>query len=129
MRQYTSRNGNTYLVGFMGKTKLVLLQDRDAECTGAEVARWTLHVEEAPPAEERSPAAQRLPTQVTSGQLALPAPADHSPPTAIPPTRPQAERPARDRAPARARPRSRCADHRRQSLTMCRLYKGYTREL
>ena len=58
MRQYTSRSGNTYLVGYMDKTKLVLLQDRDAELTGAEVARWTLHVEEAPPAEERRPSAE-----------------------------------------------------------------------
>ena len=92
LRQYTSRNGNTYFTGFMGKTKLVLLQDRDAECTGAEVARWTLHVEEAPPAEERSPAAQRLPTEVTSGQLALPAPAVHSPAPPRPPGRKPSDR-------------------------------------
>ena len=38
---YGSLNGNTYFVGFLGKTKLVLLQDMNAECAGTEVARWT----------------------------------------------------------------------------------------
>ena len=76
MRQYTSRSGNTYFVGYMGKTKLVMLKDTDAECTGAEVARWTLHVEEAPPAEERRPSAE-LPANAP--QLALPAAVDSPP--------------------------------------------------
>src|SRR5215217_371976 len=48
MREYVGRNGNNHFSGYMGRTKLVLLQDRDAECTGAEVACWTFHVEEAP---------------------------------------------------------------------------------
>jgi hypothetical protein len=52
----------------------VLLQDRDAACTGAEVARWTLHVEEAPPAEERRPTPDNFSPARNSEQLALPAP-------------------------------------------------------
>src|SRR5215213_11385220 len=76
MREYVSRSGNRYLTGYMGKTKLVLLQDHNAEITGAEVARWTLHVEEAPPPDERRPTTD---TPARGPQLALPAPADHSP--------------------------------------------------
>ncbi len=76
MREYVSRSGNRYLTGYMGKTKLVLLQDRDAEITGAEVARWTLHIEEAPPTEERRPSAD--PPSRTP-RLALPAPMDDPP--------------------------------------------------
>jgi hypothetical protein len=56
LREYVSRSSSAYFVGYMGKAKLVLLQDRDAACTGNEVARWNLIVEQAPPREERRPA-------------------------------------------------------------------------
>jgi len=71
MREYGSLNGNTYFVGFLGKTKLVLLQDHNTEITGAEVARWTLHVEEAPLPDERRPTVN---TPARAPQLALPVP-------------------------------------------------------
>jgi hypothetical protein len=38
----SSRNGNTYFSDYKGRTKLVLLRDASAECTGAEVARWNV---------------------------------------------------------------------------------------
>jgi hypothetical protein len=56
LRQYTSRSGNTYLTGYAGAVRFVLLQDYDAPITGQETARWNLFVEQAPPREERRPA-------------------------------------------------------------------------
>src|SRR4051812_14399873 len=57
LREYVSQSGKTYFAGFMGKTRLVLLKDTRAECTGKEIGRWNLLIEEAPPSEERRPAA------------------------------------------------------------------------
>ena len=76
MREYVSRNGRPYFVGYMGRTKLVLLHDPDAEITGHEVRRWNLHIEEAPTPDERRVPADAL---SRSPQLALSAPADHAP--------------------------------------------------
>src|SRR3954451_2160483 len=54
LREYVSSKGSTYFAGFMGRTRLVLLKGTHAECTGKEVARWSLLIEQA---EERQPAA------------------------------------------------------------------------
>lgn len=59
LREYRSARGSTYFAGYMGRTRLVLLQDHDAPITGAEVGRWRLLVEEAPPREEAASAPAR----------------------------------------------------------------------
>ncbi len=35
LREYVSQNGHTYFAGYMGRAKLVLLKEREAECTGS----------------------------------------------------------------------------------------------
>lgn len=54
LREYRSeRTGNTYFAGYLGRTRVVMLRDDRAECTGKEVARWNVLLEEPEPREER----------------------------------------------------------------------------
>jgi len=49
LREYESRNGRRYFAGYLGKVKLLMFEDRSAELTGSELARWTLYAEQAEP--------------------------------------------------------------------------------
>ena len=54
LREYRSeRTGNTYFSGYLGKARVVMLRDERAECTGKEVARWNVLLEEPEPREDR----------------------------------------------------------------------------
>ncbi|MCJ2065892.1 hypothetical protein MKK63_24755 [Methylobacterium sp. J-088] len=54
LREYRSeRTGNTYFSGYLGKARVVMLRDDRAECTGKEVARWSVLLEEPEPREGR----------------------------------------------------------------------------
>ena len=54
LRGYRSeRTGNTYFSGYLGKARVVMLRDERAECTGKEVARWNILLEEPEPREDR----------------------------------------------------------------------------
>jgi hypothetical protein len=54
LREYRSeRTGNTYFSGYLGKARVVMLRDERAECTGKEVARWNVVLEEPEPREDR----------------------------------------------------------------------------
>lgn len=57
LREYVSeRSGKSYFSGYLGKTRVVILRDERAECTGKEVARWNMLLEEPEPrAEDRAP--------------------------------------------------------------------------
>src|SRR4051794_19885921 len=55
VREYVSANGKQYFTYYAGRAKYLLFRDDNAVCTGNEVARWALYVEEAP---ERSTAAK-----------------------------------------------------------------------
>lgn len=50
LREYVSEcTGNTYFSGYLGKARVVVLRDDRAECTGKEVARWSVLLEEPEP--------------------------------------------------------------------------------
>ncbi|GAB6842137.1 hypothetical protein HNR00_004019 [Methylorubrum rhodinum] len=51
LREYRSASGSTYFAGYLGKTRVVMLRDDRAECTGKEVARWNVLMEEPRPRE------------------------------------------------------------------------------
>jgi hypothetical protein len=54
LREYRSeRTGNTYFSGYLGKARVVMLRDERAQCTGKEVARWNVLLEEPEPREDR----------------------------------------------------------------------------
>lgn len=48
MREYVSSNGSTYFKGWLGDSVLVMTRDGKAQCSGNEVARWSIFVEEKP---------------------------------------------------------------------------------
>jgi len=58
MREYISASGKPYLTGYLGRTKLILFRDDNAEISGNEVAKWSLFIEEAP-ARDRDGAGQK----------------------------------------------------------------------
>jgi hypothetical protein len=59
LREYRSeRTGNTYFSGYLGKARVVMLRDDRAECTGKEVARWSILLEEPEPRDGRENRAQ-----------------------------------------------------------------------
>ena len=52
LREYVSgRSGKHYLSGFLGGARVLVLRDDQAECTGREVARWSVFLEQQPPRE------------------------------------------------------------------------------
>jgi len=53
LREYESRNGCRYFAGYLGRLKPLVFEDRNAELSGSEVARWTVFAVEAP---DRRPA-------------------------------------------------------------------------
>lgn len=54
LREYRSeRTGNVYFAGYLGKARVVMLRDDRAECTGKEVARWSILLEEPEPRDGR----------------------------------------------------------------------------
>ncbi len=54
LREYRSeRTGATYFAGYLGKARVVMLRDDRAECTGKEVARWNVLLEESEPRDGR----------------------------------------------------------------------------
>ncbi|MCJ2070587.1 hypothetical protein MKK75_17600 [Methylobacterium sp. J-030] len=57
LREYRSAAGSTYFAGYLGKARIVMLRDDRAECTGKEVARWTmlLQASQPRPGESASP--------------------------------------------------------------------------
>ena len=62
LREYVSeRSGKHYLSGFLGNARVLVLRDDQAECTGREVARWSVFLEQQPPREAREKALEPLP--------------------------------------------------------------------
>jgi hypothetical protein len=53
LREYESKGGRRYFAGYLGKLKLLMFEDRNAELIGSEVSRWTIFAEEVP---DRRPA-------------------------------------------------------------------------
>jgi hypothetical protein len=49
LREYRSAAGSTYFAGYLGKARIVMLRDDRAECTGKEVARWSVLIQAAQP--------------------------------------------------------------------------------
>lgn len=65
LREYRSQSGSTYFAGFLGKTRVVMLRDDRAQCTGKEVARWNLILEPAQPRSDQAAPAERKTTAKT----------------------------------------------------------------
>lgn len=61
LREYRSAVGSTYFAGYLGKARIVMLRDDRAECTGKEVARWSVLIQAAQP----RPSETSKPTQKT----------------------------------------------------------------
>jgi hypothetical protein len=59
LREYESANGNRYFSGFLGKAKVLMFQDRDAEPSGKELARWNVLVQEQAPRPDTEPRNRR----------------------------------------------------------------------
>lgn len=68
MRQYRASNGKMYLTGYLGRVKLLLFRDDSAECSGNEVAKWSLFIEETPPRDKDGAGQKTSKPAAPSGQ-------------------------------------------------------------
>ena len=59
LREYQSANGGRYFSGFLGKAKVLMFEDKEAETTGKELSRWKVLVQEQAPRPDTEPRDRR----------------------------------------------------------------------
>lgn len=74
LREYRSASGSTYFSGYLGKARVVMLRDDRAECTGKEVARWTVRLKPSQPRLSEASSADRKPGASSSSRSKIAAP-------------------------------------------------------